>query len=451
MLKYILALLIACVVKAQTLPVFYTTVQANRIPSLGNIEFIDINGPCMVAMKIPPSNNIGAFSRMTLYKYDNNTFNDITYVTNDIEMINPSAWYVGDMTGDGLQDMIVVGEGIDKYPSPGELVKILVQTPDGHLYDETLDRLPQNLLTAHGMAVADISRKGSLDILACCLSTGPDRGTRFYINDGNGYFSDSVDRLPVDIINTQIPSAAFVDVNGDGYPDLVLGSMPYGQNQILINDGTGHFYRDSKYTLPPKLLGNSVVVKIVAADLNGDGRTDLLLSCTSGTSTNPGGQTIMGYQQAALQVLIQQPDGTFIDKTADSGIAFDSVNDLWVTRIQVTDLNNDGIPDILLNVAGPNDWPGHAKVLLGTGNGRYVDESCLLSLTGYVYEAVDLNEDGCMDMVMANSLVTYTQIQTPTLNRNRLKMQPIHMHPLIQENITITSNKNLNKSFNNIK
>ena len=423
-MKYLLTFLLICVSQLQAhiaLPSFYSTQYSAsylNLPSgFQSVANIDINGPCLVALSLPTNSNPTALSYIKLLRFNGSSFTDITFTdTNQVQMMFPAAWYVGDVTGDSLQDIIIGGHGQDKGMTPGELVRILVQTADGKLLDETADRLPQNMLKAHDIAVADIDNSGTKDIFICAKVMA-DAAHRFYMNDGTGHFTDSTDRLPADVASdSDIWSCAFINILGEKYPDLVLGHGVNSQeNILLINDGTGHYFKSGGYTLPPKpaSLGKSVVTKIVAADLNGDGLPDLLLATTGGSIVNMYGQTVYGYTVAGLQVLLQQRDGSFIDVTEQSGITFNPNNDQWVRDIQVADIDGDGIPDLLLTVVGPNtqDYPGHSKVFLGTGAGKFIEQPYMLSLSGYAFDIIDLNKDGALDLLAISNKSFITEMQ----------------------------------------
>ena len=75
--------------------------------------------------------------------------------------------------------------------------------------------------------------------------------------------------MPADIADGSggtFAACLLVDVNHDGFPNLVLGAIQgpsAGQgipNELLLNDRTGRFMRDRRFALPPKLLDPSSTV-----------------------------------------------------------------------------------------------------------------------------------------------------------------------------------------------
>lgn len=71
-----------------------------------------------------------------------------------------------------------------------------------------------------------------------------------------------------------------MDVNNDGFPDLILGSLNLLRpSLILLNNATGHFL-GPQIVLPgpPEAFRSGTVTDIVSADLNGDGNQDLIVA-----------------------------------------------------------------------------------------------------------------------------------------------------------------------------
>lgn len=117
------------------------------------------------------------------------------------------------------------------------------------------------------------------------------------------------------------------DVNGDGKLDLI--SSDYGDNTltVLTNNGDGTFTFSSTNT-----VGNNPIY-IATADVNGDGKVDLL-------SAN--------YSDSTLTVLTNNGDGTF---TASSTNTVGN-NLVFVTA---ADVNGDGEPDLITANPGDNN------------------------------------------------------------------------------------------------
>jgi len=391
-----------------------------------------------------PSSEPSSFSSVRAFRNVNGNFQDFT--NSDIGLIPmslPRGYAIADFTGTGKQSIFFAGAGPDIPPWPGEKQKIFVPNNSGNLVDQSSILLPQENIYAHGCSVGDINGDGYTDIFLNDLSL-PYPKPRFWINDGKGHFTDSYTRLPSDIANlnnastgTPYTSSLIVDINGDGYPDLVLGSGNTNTvNEVLINDKSGNFQRNSKYVLPKKLFQSNsinppVTVFITSADLNGDGKPDLILSTTA------------GYYTAGVQILLSQPDGSYKDTTLTSGIEFNNYEG-WVTSIQALDVNGDGYTDLVMIVSTTFGGPSLPRLYLNKGDGTFVDASavfgeCLINNSlgsgQQVFVAGDINKDGLIDLITASP----TQIRVATATKKLNIKDFVNPSSVIPSVPTITS------------
>ncbi|MHA4809161.1 VCBS repeat-containing protein [Flavitalea flava] len=104
---------------------------------------------------------------------------------------------------------------------------------------------------------------------------------RLYLGDGKGNFKRSPGALPEMRVSKSCVRVA--DINGDGLPDLFVGgrSIPGSYPQtpssfLLLNDGKGHF-TDQISLIAPDLQKAGMVTDAAWIDLNGDKRPDLVL------------------------------------------------------------------------------------------------------------------------------------------------------------------------------
>ena len=113
------------------------------------------------------------------------------------------------------------------------------------------------------------------------LPTDPLLQDRLYLNDGKGNFTKSADALPV--MHTSKSCVRVTDVNGDDKPDLFVGGrvIPgrYPEtppSYLLINEGHGHF-ADKTADLAPALQHIGLVTDAAWVDLNGDKQPELVV------------------------------------------------------------------------------------------------------------------------------------------------------------------------------
>ena len=130
------------------------------------------------------------------------------------------------------------------------------------------------------------------------------------------------------------------------------------------------------------------------ADLDGDGRPDLILLTNGGpnsTSTN--------------KLFRQKQDGTFEDVSVGSGLDFPGHN----MGIAIGDVNNDGKPDILITQVGG------VRLLLNQGGMKFMDVTAESGLDnpnwGTSAAFLDYNRDGWLDLVVVNYVADHTSLE----------------------------------------
>ena len=72
-------------------------------------------------------------------------------------------------------------------------------------------------------------------------------------------------------------SASIGDISGDGRPDIVVANWYSGDLSVLVGNGDGTFQPALTYT-----LSTGQVHTAILADLNGDGRRDIISSARAG-------------------------------------------------------------------------------------------------------------------------------------------------------------------------
>jgi hypothetical protein len=267
---------------------------------------------------------------------------------------HPRQIVVADFNGDGRADAFIADHGTDVAPFPGYQSTLILSQPGDKLVDATAN-LPQERAFTHTASAADVDGNGTVDLYFGPLGKQP----QILLNDGSGHFRVADGALP-DLQGQPYSGSAFVDVNGDGSPDLVLARADVGgSDRVLLNDGRGHF-SVAPTPLHANANGpNSVGLGIATGDINGDGRPDLVMASTLQSPF---------YVGANLQVLISNGDGTFRDETKARLRNEPGADVRWIAFPQLIDLNGDGKLDLVTHLDGYPTPPSPAYLNDGNGN-----------------------------------------------------------------------------------
>ena len=192
----------------------------------------------------------------------------------------PQVLAVGDFNGDGLPEIASNSSYTLCTGGYTWCDGVYTRRADGTAYNVPASTVPRVMGGSSSQAIAaDFNRDGKLDAAFIAGST-----VTIDFGDGAGGFPNSRFYSIPYVMGGQ-NEAAVADLNGDGYPDLViagytaLGSpvlMPSGV-VVLLNDGFGGF---SQYTLGAGNKYDSLAV----ADFNADGIPDIAARNTSGST-----------------------------------------------------------------------------------------------------------------------------------------------------------------------
>jgi hypothetical protein len=240
------------------------------------------------------------------------------------------------------------------------------------------------------------------------------------------------------------------DLNGDGLPDLVVGFTASSGPIVYINDGTAAPF--SKFTR--LVLSGDVPNHTTVADINGDGRPDLVVGGTQ-VFLNKGGAApfdgVKGFRFGGVQgrAAVGDVNG---DGFADVAVIASGTTTLYLTHaapltsggystvqigsadtdpsdIKIADVNGDGKPDLLVAYSASNiDEPSGVFVYLNNGTSVPFSGAPVKLLAGqdvFAITLADLNQDGRPDLVAAGGkrILETTQNLSVTLNTGS-KTQP---------------------------
>jgi len=196
------------------------------------------------------------------------------------------------------------------------------------------------------------------------------------------------------------------DLDGDGKPDLVVTQINHPSNQPLNveyyrNTSTGtNITFAAAQTFIPKLDGNGnfrPAIRIELADLDGDGKIDLVL-------TNETDDFFDIHRNTSTV-------GSINFNTSPFQLRLPAGNQLKARGIKIADLNNDNLPDIA--IAPFNDRPISIFENKSTANnfqfGSAVQTTGASQYTFRNITTADFNGDGFLDIVAVDGNISASQ------------------------------------------
>lgn len=249
----------------------------------------------------------------------------------------------------------------------------------------------------HGVGVGfvDVDLDGFEDLI---VINGSGFDSYLYMNDGAGRFTDRTTASGIDAILNPVGgsadgySVAAADYDADGDFDLYVTAMP--TDFLLQNDGNGNFtdVTSSAGAGGPSSTQPGSASKIAAwGDYNGDGLMDVVVA----SSTFDNG--------SSAYLLRNDGNGTFTDVTAQSSMLISSQGN--PCAVMWSDMDADGDQDLWVwNDRGDST---SNRSFMRNNNGSFTDDRALVGATFSVgnpmgIDGADLDHDGHIDYYVSN-------------------------------------------------
>jgi hypothetical protein len=284
---------------------------------------------------------------------------------------------VMDVNNDGWED-VFISNGL----RGGQSDYMYINHGDGTFELDGNNSISQPLNPSVGAAFADVDNDGDIDGI---ITSWYGKEDLYYLNDGNGNFiyqSDAGISLA-----SYGETASFGDYDNDGLIDLyVTSSGGDGKNSLYRNLGGGKFQIQ-----PEHLLVSDKKLSRCATwvDANGDGKIDLYV-----TNENNG----------ANDLFLNNGDGGF-EKYLNGGLVSASVSSMTSSW---GDIDNDGDMDVFVGNAGFYEEIRNQLFINEDGTFIEVKDGVVAEFKGCTYGSsmVDYDNDGYLDLFITNGFCT---------------------------------------------
>lgn len=257
-----------------------------------------------------------------------------------------------------------------------------------------------------GVAAGDINNDGLTDL----YFTSNQNPNKLYLNKGNLEFEDITDEAGVAGKGDWKTGVTMADVNGDGLLDIYVCEVGnykviHGKNQLFINQGDLTF-KDEAHEYGLDFQGFSTQAAFFDYDMDGD--LDMYLLNHSVHSSRSYGPSTLRFDHDSLsgdrlyRNDIVDGKRVFRDVATMAGIYNSQIG--YGLGVNVSDINNDGYPDIYID----NDFHEDDYLYINNGNGtfseRLAESIQHTSRSSMGNDIGDINNDGLMDIIVLDML-----------------------------------------------
>ncbi|MDG1733964.1 MAG: CRTAC1 family protein [Thalassotalea sp.] len=300
-----------------------------------------------------------------------------------------------DINGDGLLDLFVGSVG-------GAKPRLFINTGNEKFSDIT-EQSGLNLPTNNFSATwADYDKDNDLDLFITHYDDGTfEHYPYFWRNNGDLTFTDvslaaGIDKLS---IRDRTFTPNFADINNDSWQDLLLVT-DNNLTKVFLNNQDGTF---KDFTNTDVITDNAGMGSAIG-DYDNDGDLDWFVSAISFKD----GVKHFGWLTPGNRFYQNQGDGTFIDKTDETGVR----HGYWGWGSCFSDFNNDGHLDIF-HVNGmegegiePMFKDDPSRLFMANGDGTFTESALAAGIDdkamGRGLVCFDYDKDGDQDLYIAN-------------------------------------------------
>jgi hypothetical protein len=314
--------------------------------------------------------------------------------------------------------LLIVGlliSSLNGWSQNNTLFKLLPSSSTGITFKNTIRESDSfnilnqaNIYNGGGVGIGDFNKDGLMDIYLA----GNMVSNKLYLNKGNLKFDDITDAAGVSGDHHWCTGVSVVDINNDGWPDIYVScsflkhNVPLRTNLLYINQGLN---KDGILTFKESakqygLADTGFSTQAYFFDYDHDGDLDMYLVTNElydpKTPIRFRPKVKDGSALNTDRLYRNNGDGTFTNVSKQAGITIEG----WGHAACITDINNDGWPDIYV----ANDFVSNDLCYINNHDGTFTD-----SLSKYFKhtawnamgtDAVDINNDGYTDLISLEML-----------------------------------------------
>ncbi|MBA4408140.1 MAG: hypothetical protein C0397_01795 [Odoribacter sp.] len=257
-----------------------------------------------------------------------------------------------------------------------------------------------------GVAAGDMNNDGLIDL----YFTSNQGTNKLFLNKGNLRFEDITGAAGVAGTGNWKTGVNMADVNADGLLDIYICQVGRykslsGKNQLFINMGNLTF-QDMANEYGLDFQGFSTQAAFFDYDMDGD--LDMYLLNHSVHSSRSYGDASLRYEKDSISgdrlFRNDEVNGkrVFTDVTKEAGIYSSQIG--YGLGINVSDINNDGYPDIYIS----NDFHENDYLYINNGNETFSEKLTEsmehTSRSSMGNDVGDINNDGLLDVIVLDML-----------------------------------------------